>query len=722
MSIPPGWEQWLQAQQYDDIDRLSRSLQETGLTGRRLAVQANYTRTEDLLAQMLDHAKVQYEWFFTGLLEFWIAEATAAEPCSKRIALSTDPRVAGIMERVACLTIGKQRSALQEAAAMAALMPPAGKRAARTRFTRIMEGLMLQGEADGREKAEEAERARWAAELFRLFVKIDAPVLQDIQNCMNPEKARASLAGNTRPGTMRTYFKTYVAFLDWLERAKNKTRPSEVADILDYLHVREDEPGQPSVPGSIQQALTWMERRGQLTPFLMDKQIVKLAAERVVEVVSRQKGPTRRAPRFYVAMLEAFENYVIDETRPSYLRVVAWTKLLKTWGTLRYDCVQHLKPHEIQLYPGGGGYKLSAVLMRSKTTGASRRIKELPVHVSQHSFVTRPEWLLVGFRLLQEIAPFQRDYLLPKGSWPQGMGTIPKMASYSDAAAATSRLLADLPGSELGVPMLAEETVDFWSEHSERSVLPSALAILGEEKSRRDMLGRWRPEGSDVYMRTFNATVASMQKKFAKVASAEERYDALDECEITAELMMWLVKRKGLEEDIAVELVKKTEENMRVAPAADRVDNPEPAIHANTEPEVIASDSASSGGEAEAGSTMQKGKLAEPREPGFLLVFSRQRKRAKLHIARGCWIARDKILQDCTWSREAPGETEYDSLCLLCWPKSSEAASDPESSDEEPVDEAAESPPLSWEQPGSAVEPGEFFGDEYPQAGEETHG
>ena len=43
------------------------------------------------------------------------------------------------------------------------------------------------------------------------------------------------------------------------------------------------------------------------------------------------------------------------------------------------------------------------------------KVKELPVCVSEHAFFKEKDWLKVGFRLLlQELAPYKRDYLLPR--------------------------------------------------------------------------------------------------------------------------------------------------------------------------------------------------------------------------------------------------------------------------------------------------------------------
>ena len=46
-----------------------------------------------------------------------------------------------------------------------------------------------------------------------------------------------------------------------------------------------------------------------------------------------------------------------------------------------------------------------------------------------------------------------------------------KMASYADAVVATAAVLA-----RIGIPTAVQ---GYWTEHSERSILPTALAILG---------------------------------------------------------------------------------------------------------------------------------------------------------------------------------------------------------------------------------------------------
>ena len=67
----------------------------------------------------------------------------------------------------------------------------------------------------------------------------------------------------------------------------------------------------------------------------------------------------------------------------------------------------------------------------------------------------------------------------------------------------------------------------------------------------KDLLGRWRPEGSDIYARSFGGRVARLQALFAGAAREADRYTRLDEREIAADLVPWLMERPKLSRDQA---------------------------------------------------------------------------------------------------------------------------------------------------------------------------
>ena len=156
-----------------------------------------------------------------------------------------------------------------------------------------------------------------------------------------------------------------------------------------------------------------------------------------------------------------------------------------TWGTLRWADLQAIIPGELSLAEG----RLVTTLRKTKTSRASRRVKELPVCISERAFFACSGWLATGFNLLKVHANYKRDYLLPRlGSEGQ---LERKMAVYADAMVATASILA-----VLGLPSVLQ---GFWTEHSERAVLPIALALQDVAPQDGDLLGRWKPEGSDTY-------------------------------------------------------------------------------------------------------------------------------------------------------------------------------------------------------------------------------
>ena len=124
-----------------------------------------------------------------------------------------------------------------------------------------------------------------------------------------------------------------------------------------------------------------------------------------------------------------------------------------------------------------------------------------------------------GVELLKQWAGYKRDYLLPR---IKGDGTLErKMASYADAMAASVHLLA-----MAGLPIVVRTC---WSEHSERTLLPTGLSL----KPIPPADGRWKPEGSDIYMRAYGGRVARLQAIYADAARSENREE---EKEISARL------------------------------------------------------------------------------------------------------------------------------------------------------------------------------------------
>eukprot|EP00973_Karenia_brevis_P021747 2991089-Karenia_brevis.AAC.1 len=61
--------------------------------------------------------------------------------------------------------------------------------------------------------------------------------------------------------------------------------------------------------------------------------------------------PTRKAPAYLFTMVVSLELMVFDESVPIFLRFVAWSKLLRIWGSLRSDDLQGLAPQFLRWMP-----------------------------------------------------------------------------------------------------------------------------------------------------------------------------------------------------------------------------------------------------------------------------------------------------------------------------------------------------------------------------------
>jgi hypothetical protein len=316
---------------------------------------------------------------------------------------------------------------------------------------------------------------------------LDAPILDELQGALDPERALQCLTGSFRASTVRGYVRAWNCFQKWLWMTKAKRIRTSAADYIDYIFFRRDEPCGKTIPLTFLQAVKWIEMKAGLDQAYCFSSSVafKAVVERVSAELQSEAPPIKRAPRMFARIVEEMESYVLCQDRPVYLRCIAWIRLIKIWATLRYDCHTHIDPADIRFYEG----RLTVTLRHSKTTGANKRVKELPIILSEHAFVRDHTWLERGFELLRSIAPHQRNYLLPAPS-KQWRGAIKKMATYEVAASAGHALLEDLRRTSDDSKLLPREVVPFFTEHSERATAPSILATLQVPKSDRDLLGQ----------------------------------------------------------------------------------------------------------------------------------------------------------------------------------------------------------------------------------------
>ena len=131
---------------------------------------------------------------------------------------------------------------------------------------------------------------------------------------------------------------------------------------------------------------------------------------------------------------------------------------------------------------------------------------------------------------------------------PAGVGlrnVKPDMVmAYPEAVAWSSEVMAAMRAED-GSRLIPSDWERFWTEHSERATMSSCLAAIGVPKTERDLLGRWKPEGSDQYVRSYNTVIGRLQEKLAEPIRKGDGYMAFDEGAVLEDLKGWLQEKRG---------------------------------------------------------------------------------------------------------------------------------------------------------------------------------
>ena len=658
MNLYPDTWVWITAAQKDELTKMYEYLTSIGLTGKRLALQTDSTDALDIARQLTEHFNFMFDDVHVRAVRHWIDHAVAIEPLHKRM---RSVPVSMQMLDDACNQPGLQSVAVSSCDVH---VPKAGGIIPSWHAKQLS---TLDSDQD-RLRSELENQQFWTKALVQIFEQLSAPILEEVKHCLDTERALASIAGRTRANTLRNYVKSWTRFHRWLWQSKQKSVMDSSFDLIDYLHTRADEPCGPSVPLSIVVAVRWILKQSNMPNNWANDRLVINTLDTVRDNLSVQAKLTRRAPRFCAAMIESMEKYSVDPDKPKYLRIVCWVRLLKIWGSLRYDCHTHMRPQELLLASNG----ISTILRRTKTSGGPRRVSELPVHVGKDSFLCNPDWLHKGFKLLQQLAPFERDYLLPRGSRDL-TGVAKQMARYEDASGAGAAVLRDLDKADMSGKLLLPEFATFWTEHSERNLLSSVLVFMDVEKSKRDLVGRWKPEGSDVYMRTYNVVVSKLQHQCAVALTRATRFEDLGEEEVVKDLEAWLVITKGYSHENAAEMADSFRKNINGFPVSVRTMIGAPAISGFGDPDAEFPNSES-----------EDDDINPPQQDGFVIVY--EGSKARLHKNAGCWHVRLRKLNKTEFHQVMPEASAFHTICKLCWPEQSldavQSASDTDSSGE----------------------------------------
>jgi len=462
--------------------------------------------------------------------------------------------------------------------------------------------------------------------------------------------------------------------------------------MIEYMQARADEPCGLSVIEGVAAGFSFMEsccgfpRGGRLVDNPLYDAFVK---ELIASYSAAGAGPPKQAPRYPIAIVLALEREVMDQDAAVCYRCYAWWHLLAVWASLRFDDHRGLPPGSVNVTARG----LEAVLERTKTTGPGKRVTALPLVVSHGAYLRRPGWLLVGWRLWQEAAPYVRDYFLVKPA--AGLNaTLPVELSYEQASRLSRAVLAGLPREDDVMPTMGEPVVGLFTQHSARCWLASMAALLQVSEADLSYLGRWSPSTTKSYVRTATEVVMRAQETVAtRLRRDFDRAGAAIVGEQAAflEMRRELIKRRFAEDDIADQMDAFQAWTAQLADApvpsvpalpfggleapglevddddgdatpAEAVEPGEGCSEAPPTPPVEPAGSPSAGPVLPVAPTPE-----DPPVSGFVVSLSKSDWR-RLHRIGGCARHPGVHYLRFEWLGDAkPGPEAYDDFCRQCW-------------------------------------------------------
>ena len=395
--------------------------------------------------------------------------------------------------------------------------------------TRLRRELAAADRPDLLAQAEERDRDRWVLEAVEIFTRDEWPIAGIAEGAVDPQAVLRRSLGGRRARTLRARVRTWRRVRAWLVAAGYCPCPQGLAGarhIVEYLCELAGGACARTVPRAILSALQFIEQCGavdksnRVSEHALVTSTVKDLERELALGSTRQR---RKAPQYPISVLIALECTVMDKSFLPYKRVFCWWKLVRVWGSMRFDDILHVRPDGVVLDSAG----LSLTAHSTKTTGAGKRVEQVFAFVSPQAFFLFRDWAKVGYNLLGKIAGHvKRDYLLPLPS-PDFQGVRRGPVLYADALNMTRTMLRELLVYQLVagkspkaiVPaetLLHADAAVFWSEHSDRAQLISWAACCKVEQSAMDALGRWRAGCSSEYIRTSRSLVVSAQGTIAK--------------------------------------------------------------------------------------------------------------------------------------------------------------------------------------------------------------
>jgi hypothetical protein len=530
--------------------------------------------------------------------------------------------------------------------------------------------------------ADSATMGRWTARLADIMRDGETPSWNAAFDTVSPIQAIAGMVGKARPSTVKKRVLTWERMSRWLQIRSGRVWPRSSNDLIDYLNEKvAEEDCSRSFPTELRASISWIEARtgyeGDMK-FGQDELFVK-NVERATVVVGSEAVAVLKAPRLPIIVLASLECYVMDVAKPSGLRVVAWSRLIKVYSVLRWDDLQRLRPRDLSHRSSG----LVGRLTQTKTTGVGKKVRDLPLVVPKEAYIVEPKWIETGFALWEAIGDLERDYFIPRLS-ADLKGFTGRPASSRDLATLGTLVIAELTtpvrveNIEGGVkePKNAGGDLQWasgkarliplslavgWTGHSERTTLPSLLAAMGVAKADRDPLGRWSPSGSDEYVRTYKVLVKSLALRIRGMITEGRAFDVADEEDAVDEVLNFLIaKGKEVSDTTRMEAA----EFLKVAKAfyselAQAAPVVVPPVLGKFDARLLLV------GKSDAPPVEETEEVAP-----FIIACSKRGASRCLHKGGGCWRARGYAFLSYELFYDSPVPAPlFNTHCRDCWPK-----------------------------------------------------
>ena len=645
-------------------DELVFLMEQHGLVDDCLALQAN--ETSELMTQLLGETglkvdKPTRDWLLYQL-EQRVANATAT--LGKRRRLRGTGRSIGL-ERIQEAQLGALDRQMEEATV------PLTFREEPRRGARGKKELLL-GPITLNEQLRLATD-KYNNQLVQILSDARAPVVIKAMESTNPNALLKRLHGKTRASTMKTYLKRWLGLKSWLLRVHGIQWPTEPAHITDYLESLAEDFG-PSVPQMVKQAIGWMEKVAgyEDSECMSSDPLVCAVFDNIIAECGAKARPKAQATRLPIAALASLELYIRRESVPLMRRVHGGSLLFRSWGTLRFDDLQNLPQKAVRRM----GQMVIGELMKSKTSGAGKRVRELPVALDITTSFLGQEWILKFLDLVAE-ATFTTTGVDPSyflsATTKDERAAKPRPKTYSEAAGDTYAVLSDLRVPqwdkdkncwiEYNVLLFPEAVRLAFSEHSPRGVMPSLALGVEPNQVIIDKLGRWSPGGSADYMRSYRSAVCKLQRQIHEACFQGRLSTDMREDDIVDGVTQYLTTKKGWDRDKAGGVAEKAMISWQSF-YNELCRHPKPPSLSS---ETLPNESLFKHVD-EAAPAVNPAPGRQPRhEAEYMIVYTQGKRRACLHKAvGGCPWARKELNSYVLAKQVLPHM--YNSRCRNCWP------------------------------------------------------